>query len=65
MNKKAKADINSKLNNNFRDELKLNVSHKLDEINHYISGCDSPFTHTQISDVQCHLVGIADILGIR
>lgn len=48
----------------FRKELQTIVSYKLNEINHYVSGCDSPFTYAQISGVQEHLLEIADILGI-
>ena len=48
----------------FKKELQIAVSHKLDEINHYVSGCDSPFTYAAIRTVQKHLCGIDEALGI-
>ena len=44
MVEQAKAD--------FKAELKMLIKQKLDEINHYVSGCDSPFSYTQIRGVQ-------------
>lgn len=49
----------------FADELRLIIKHKLDEINHYLAGCDSPFTYFQIGEVQEKLSEIAEILGIK
>ena len=64
MSRSPKETQDSKLNSAFRKELKTCVKHKLDEINHYISGCDSPFSYLQIADTQEKLCEIADILGI-
>ena len=36
----------------FAIELKQLVHQKCVEINHYVSGCDSPFSYTQVADVQ-------------
>lgn len=49
----------------FAMELKLFVKQKCEEINHYVSGCNSPFSYLQIADVQEHLCGIEDVLGIK
>lgn len=49
----------------FREELKGLISQKLSEINHYVAGCDSPFSYSQISDVQESLCEIEVTLGIR
>ena len=65
MIKSNKALITEELNRRFREEIRLNVKHKLDEINHYVSGVDSPFNYMTISDVQEHLCVIAEILGIN
>jgi hypothetical protein len=65
MSRQPKETQNSKLNNAFRKELQTLVKHKLDEINHYISGCDSPFSYLQIADTQEKLREIAEILGIE
>jgi predicted butyrate kinase (DUF1464 family) len=64
MSRSPKETLDSKLNNAFRKELQTYVKHNLDEINHYIAGCDSPFTYLQIADVQEKLREIAEILGI-
>lgn len=61
----TKDELNDKLIRNFRKQLQVVVKHKLDEINHYIAGVDSPFTYMQISDVQERLVEIADILNLK
>ena len=36
----------------FATELKQLVHQKCIEINHYVSGCNSPFSYLQIADVQ-------------
>lgn len=51
--------------NKFREELKSLVGQKLDEINHYIAGCDSPFGYLQIAIVQEKMCEIEGILGIK
>ena len=50
---------------NFKKEIQSLIKQKCDEINHYVSGCDSPFTYMQIADVQGDLVGILYTLGIK
>ena len=62
MSKKTAKDISEKA---FSKELKELIHQKCIEINHYVSGCDSPFTYLQIADVQEHLRGIDDVLGIE
>jgi transcriptional regulator with XRE-family HTH domain len=49
----------------FKTELQRLVSQKCKEINHYISGCDSPFSYTQIREVQASLNDIEEVLGIK
>ena len=49
----------------FATELKQLVHQKCVEINHYISGCDSPFSYTQIADVQESLREIENTLNIK
>ena len=49
----------------FATELKQLVHQKCVEINHYISGCDSPFSYVQISDVQENLREIENTLNIK
>lgn len=49
----------------FKAELQRLVSQKCKEINHYITGCDSPFSYTQIREVQESLNGIEEVLGIK
>jgi transcriptional regulator with XRE-family HTH domain len=49
----------------FKTELQKLVSQKCIEINHYISGCDSPFSYTQIREVQASLNDIEEVLGIK
>ena len=49
----------------FKDELKTLVAERLDEINHFISGCDSPFTYLQIREVQELMCDIRTTLGIE
>lgn len=49
----------------FKAELQRLVYQKCIEINHYISGCDSPFSYTQIREVQESLNGIEEVLGIN
>ena len=49
----------------FKEELKRLIAQKCREINHYISGCDSPFSYTQIREVQESLVNIEEVLGIK
>ena len=53
------------LEENFKKELQITVGHKLNEINHFVSGCNSPFTYQQIGMVQDYLVNIAETLGIK
>lgn len=50
---------------NFKDELKTLVAKRLDEINHFISGCDSPFSYLQIREVQELMCDIRTTLGIE
>lgn len=59
-----KKNISDEMRESFRKEVKIIVKHKLDEINHYIAGCDSPFSYMQVRDVQEHMVEIAEALGI-
>ena len=49
----------------FAIELKQLVHQKCVEINHYVSGCDSPFSYVQISDVQESLREIENTLNIK
>ena len=49
----------------FKDELKTLVAKRLDEINHFISGCDSPFGYVQVMTVQGYLSEIRNTLGIE
>ena len=49
----------------FATELKQLVHQKCVEINHYVSGCDSPFSYTQIADVQENLREIENTLNIK
>ena len=49
----------------FAIELKQLVHQKCVEINHYVSGCDSPFSYTQIADVQENLREIENTLNIK
>ena len=49
----------------FAIELKQMVHQKCEEINHYVSGCNSPFSYMQIYDVQEHLRGIEEVLNIK
>ena len=65
MTEKQQKELHEKLTADFKKELQISVKHKLDEINHYISGCDSPFTYQQIGMVQEYLKNIADELGIK
>ncbi len=64
----GKSDIkamDNKMRQDFRAEVKMLVRHKLDEINHYVSGVNSPFSYSQISNVQGYLCDIAEELGIK
>lgn len=63
--KKIEESVEVKCKKMFHKELQAIVGLKLDEINHYISGCDSPFTYLQIAEVQEHLLEIANTLGIK
>lgn len=65
MTGKEQKALHEKLSADFKKELQISVKHKLDEINHYISGCDSPFTYQQIGMVQEYLNDIASELGIK
>ena len=49
----------------FAIELKQLVHQKCVEINHYVSCCDSPFSYTQIADVQESLMEIENTLNIK
>lgn len=62
---KFKTEMQKKINESFRDEIRFNVEHKLHEINHFVAGVDSPFGTLVIADVQDHLRGIEEALGIK
>ena len=49
----------------FATELRQLVHQKCVEINHYVSGCGSPFSYTQIADVQENLRDIENTLNIK
>lgn len=49
----------------FKKELKELVAQKLEEINHYISGVDTPFLYVQVRETQENLLDISNILGIE
>ena len=49
----------------FATELKQLVHQKCVEINHYVSGCDSPFSYSQVADVQESLREIENTLNIK
>lgn len=49
----------------FAIELKQLIHQKCVEINHYVSGCDSPFSYLQIADVQESLREIENTLNIK
>jgi len=49
----------------FATELKQLVHQKCVEINHYVSGCNSPFSYLQIADVQESLRDIENTLNIK
>ena len=49
----------------FATELKQLVHQKCAEINHYVSGCNSPFSYLQIADVQESLRDIENTLNIK
>lgn len=49
----------------FAIELKQLVHQKCVEINHYVSGCDSPFSYLQVADVQESLREIEKTLNIK
>ena len=49
----------------FATEIKQLVHQKCIEINHYVSGCDSPFSYLQIADVQESLREIENTLNIK
>ena len=61
----SKQSVKEMSKDSFRNELKKLIHQKCCEINHYVAGCDSPFSYFQISDVQEHLRGIDEILGIE
>lgn len=64
MKVKQQSAKHNELTENFKKELQITVRHKLNEINHYVSGCDSPFTYHQVGMVQEFLLRIAQELGI-
>ena len=49
----------------FATEIKQLVHQKCAEINHYVSGCNSPFSYLQIADVQESLREIENTLNIK
>ena len=49
----------------FATEIKQLVHQKCVEINHYVSGCNSPFSYLQIADVQESLRDIENTLNIK
>ena len=49
----------------FATELKQLVHQKCVEINHYVSGCNSPFSYLQIAEVQESLREIENTLNIK
>ena len=49
----------------FATEIKQLVHQKCVEINHYVSGCNSPFSYLQIADVQESLREIENTLNIK
>ena len=49
----------------FATELKQLVHQKCVEINHYVSGCNSPFSYLQIADVQESLRDIENTFNIK
>lgn len=49
----------------FATELKQLVRQRCAEINHYVSGCNSPFSYLQIADVQESLREIENTLNIK
>ena len=49
----------------FATEIKQLVHQKCIEINHYVSGCNSPFSYLQIADVQESLREIENTLNIK
>lgn len=57
--------LNNNDTTNFKDELKTLVAKRLDEINHFISGCNSPFSYSQIREVQELMCDISTTLGIE
>ena len=63
MNTKKSEAIREK--RKFAIELKQLVHQKCVEINHYVSGCDSPFSYLQIADVQGRLREIENTLNIK
>ena len=62
MNKKK--NISQEAKETFKRELQALVKQKCDEINHYVSGVNSPFTYLQIRGTQEYLNEILDELGI-
>lgn len=65
MTKRVKEELAEKTQKAFKEEIQFIVGKKLDELNHYIAGCASPFSYLQIADVQEKMREIADILGIK
>lgn len=61
----AELTISQKMKNQFRNEIRENVKQKLDEINHYVAGCNSPFSYLQVRETQEKMLEIAEILGIE
>ena len=64
MARQKKETITGTEREKFREELQDHIKEKLDQINHYVSGCNSPFTYSQISIVHDNLREICEVLGI-
>ena len=64
MSKLDKSEITI-LKRKFATELKQLVHQKCAEINHYVIGCNSPFSYLQIADVQESLRDIENTLNIK
>ena len=58
-------EIEQLLDTKFKDELKIIIAKRLDEINHFIAGCDSPFSYAQIREAQELMCEIRSTLEIE
>lgn len=54
----------SKAKKSFYNQLKALVEEKCDEINHLVSGCNSPFSYLRIAVIQENLANILEALGV-